>query len=68
MPGATPLPVIRRLHEEAAKALANAEVKERLTSLGAEPFLLSPDAFNAYIRIEMESAARVARAANLKSQ
>ncbi|HEY1230442.1 MAG TPA: tripartite tricarboxylate transporter substrate binding protein [Ramlibacter sp.] len=68
VPAATPLPVIRRLHEEAAKALANAEVKERLTSLGAEPFLLSPDAFNAYIKVEMESAARVARAANLKSQ
>jgi tripartite-type tricarboxylate transporter receptor subunit TctC len=66
VPSATPAPVLRRLHEEALKALASPEVKERLAKLGAEAFTMDPAAFNAYIRTEMESAALIAKAANLK--
>jgi tripartite-type tricarboxylate transporter receptor subunit TctC len=65
---ATPAPVVRRLHEEALKALASPEVRERMKALGAEPFTMPQDQFNAFIRTEMESAARIARAANLKAQ
>ena len=64
----TPPAMVNRLNEEAHKALANPEVKERMVKLGAEPFPLTPEAFNAFIRSEMESAARVAKAANLKAQ
>jgi tripartite-type tricarboxylate transporter receptor subunit TctC len=64
----TPPAIIDRLHEEALKALASPEVKERLTQLGAEPLPMSPDAFNAYIRTEMDSAARIAKAAHLQAQ
>jgi tripartite-type tricarboxylate transporter receptor subunit TctC len=68
VPAATPAPVIKKLHEEVLKALANPEVKERLTKLGAEPMPMLPDQFNAYIRTEMESAAKIAKAASLKAQ
>lgn len=68
VPAATPAPVIRRLHEEALKALGSAEIRERMTKLGADPFTMSPDAFNAYIKSEMEVAARIVKAANLKAQ
>lgn len=68
VPSATPPAVIRRLNEEAVKALANPEVKERLAKLGADPFPMTPEAFNAFIRTEMDAAARVAKAANLKAQ
>lgn len=68
VPAATPPAVIKRLNEEAHKALANADVKERMVKLGAEPMPMTPEAFNAFIRTEMESAARVAKAANLKAQ
>lgn len=68
VPAATPPAVIRRLNEEAHKALANADVKERMVKLGAEPMPMTPEAFNAFIRTEMDSAARVAKAANLKAQ
>lgn len=68
VPAATPPAVIKRLNEEAHKALANADVKERLVKLGAEPLPMTPEAFNAFIRTEMESAGRVAKAANLKAQ
>jgi len=68
VPAATPAPVVRRLHEDVGKALASAEVKERLSKLGADPMPMAPEAFNAYIRAEMESAAKIAKAANLKAQ
>jgi tripartite-type tricarboxylate transporter receptor subunit TctC len=65
---ATPPAVMKRLHEEALKALANPEVKERMNKLGADPFSMPQDKFNAFIKTEMESAARIAKAANLKAQ
>jgi tripartite-type tricarboxylate transporter receptor subunit TctC len=68
VPAATPPAVIKRLNEEAHKALANADVKERMVKLGAEPMPMTPEAFNAFIRTEMESSGRVAKAANLKAQ
>jgi tripartite-type tricarboxylate transporter receptor subunit TctC len=68
VPSATPPAIIKRLHEEALKALATPELKERLAKLGAEPFTMSPEAFNAYIKSEMEVAAKIVKAANLKAQ
>jgi tripartite-type tricarboxylate transporter receptor subunit TctC len=68
VPSATPPAVVKKLHDEAVKALASAELKERMAKLGADPFTMSPDAFNAYIKIEMATAARIVKAANLKAQ
>ena len=68
VPSATPQPVMQRLHDEALKALADPEVKDRLAKLGAEPFPLEQNAFNAFIRTEVESASRIAKAANLRGQ
>jgi tripartite-type tricarboxylate transporter receptor subunit TctC len=67
-PSATPPAVLKKLHEEALKALASPDTKERLLKLGADPFPQSPEAFNAYIKTEMDTAARIAKAANLKAQ
>ena len=64
----TPAPVLKRLHEEALKAMANPEVKERMNKLGAEPLPMSVQAFNAFIKTEVEAAAHIAKAANLKGQ
>jgi tripartite-type tricarboxylate transporter receptor subunit TctC len=68
VPAATPAAVIARLNEEARKALATPELKERMAKLGADPLPMTPEAFNAYIRSEMEVAARIVRVANLKTQ
>ena len=68
VPSGTPAPVMKRLHDEAIKALASPEVKERMKVVGADPFPMPQDRFNAFIKTEMESAARIARAANLKAQ
>lgn len=68
VPAATPPAVVRRLHDEAVKALSTPEVKERLATLGADPLPMQPEQFNAFIRSEMDTAARIARAASLKAQ
>jgi tripartite-type tricarboxylate transporter receptor subunit TctC len=68
VPSATPPAVVRRLHDEALKALALPEVKQRMAQLGADPLPMAPDQFNAFIRTEMDSAARIARTASLKAQ
>ena len=68
VPSATPAAVIRRLHEESVKTLNSPATKERMASLGADVLIMSPDAFNAYIRTEIEAASRIAKAANLKAQ
>lgn len=68
VPAATPAPVVKRLHEEALKALNAPEVKARMASLGADVVTMEPAAFNAYIKAEMETAAQIARTANLKAQ
>jgi tripartite-type tricarboxylate transporter receptor subunit TctC len=67
-PSATPPALIKKLHDEALKALASPETRERLSKLGADPFPMSPEAFNAYIKTEMDTAARIAKVANLKAQ
>jgi tripartite-type tricarboxylate transporter receptor subunit TctC len=68
VPSATPAPIVKRLHEEALKALASPEVKTRLATLGADAFTMEPAAFNSYIKAEVESAAQIAKTANLKAQ
>ena len=68
VPSATPAPIVKRLHEEAVKAVNSPEAKARLASLGADPFTMEPAAFNAYIKTEMDAAAIIAKTANLKAQ
>jgi tripartite-type tricarboxylate transporter receptor subunit TctC len=68
VPAATPPAIVKRLHEEAAKAVNSPEVKARFATLGADPMLMEPAAFNAYIRTEMDAAAQIAKSANLKAQ
>lgn len=68
VPSATPAAAVQRLQQEAAKALAQPELIERLAKLGAEPFVMNSADFNAFIKAEVETGARVAKAADLKAQ
>jgi tripartite-type tricarboxylate transporter receptor subunit TctC len=67
VPSATPAPVVAKLQQETAKALAAPELVEKLAKLGAEPFVMGSAEFNAFIRSEVEVGARVAKAAGLKA-
>ena len=67
-PAKTPREIVRRLNEEVIKTLTAPDVKSRLASLGAEPMPMTPDAFDAFVRGEVEQATQIAKAANLKPQ
>jgi tripartite-type tricarboxylate transporter receptor subunit TctC len=68
VPAATPAAVVKKLNEEALKALNSPELRERMAKLGADPMPMSPEAFNAYIKSEMDVAARIVKVAGLKTQ
>jgi tripartite-type tricarboxylate transporter receptor subunit TctC len=65
-PSGVPPAIIKKINEEAAKALKSPEVKERFAKLGAETLVMSPDAFNQFIKSEMVTAYRISKSANLK--
>jgi len=52
-PAGTPAPIVRRLHEAAAKSLAKAQVREKIAAQGMDATpSASPDAFEAELRAE----------------
>ena len=58
-PAGTPDVVIRRIHAEAVKALADPEVKQKLAAQGAEPVGSLPTEYEAFTRAETDKWARV---------
>ena len=62
VPAGTPEPVVKRLHEAAAKALSNPAVKEKIASQGyASAPSVSPQAFQAKLAAEAPIWERVVR-------
>lgn len=65
VPAKTPRAIVNKLNEEVAKALASPEVKDRFTRLGADAWTLKPEAFDAYIKEEIEANAKLVKAAGI---
>ena len=66
-PAGTPKENIARLHSEIAKGLATPEMKERITTLGAETVGSSPEQFGAFIREEVQKWGDVVRRLGIKA-
>jgi tripartite-type tricarboxylate transporter receptor subunit TctC len=66
VPSGTQANIVAYLHGQTAKALAQADVKERLATLGAEGVGSSPDEFRAFVKAEITKWARVVKEAGLK--
>lgn len=64
-PAKTPRDIVNRLHDEVQKALASPEVKARFANLGADAWTLKPEQFDAYIKDEIVSNAKLVKAAGL---
>jgi tripartite-type tricarboxylate transporter receptor subunit TctC len=64
-PAKTPRDIVNRLHDEVLKALASPEVKERFVRLGADAWTMKPEQFDAYIKEEITSNAKLVKAAGL---
>jgi tripartite-type tricarboxylate transporter receptor subunit TctC len=68
VPAKTPRDIVERLHQETAKALEVKSVKDSMAKLGAEPMLMRPEEFDAYIRYEIKSNAALVKAAGIAAQ
>jgi len=66
-PAKTPMPIVRRLHGEIVKALAQPDVRERLEGLGAMPVGNTPEEFAAQIKATIDVQVKVARTANIRA-
>src|SRR5262245_10463581 len=61
-PANTPPPIVRRLHEEIARIVNGADMKNFIASQGAEPALMDPAEFGAHIKAEVAKWGRVIKA------
>jgi tripartite-type tricarboxylate transporter receptor subunit TctC len=66
VPAGTPRGVVDRLHDEAVKALALADVKERLASLGVDAVGNNPKQAAAFVKAETVKWGKVARDSRMK--
>ncbi len=67
-PAKTPRAIIDRINTESVRALNNADLKERLQGLGAEPAGTTPEQYAAFIHAEIDKWANVIKAAGIKSE
>ena len=67
-PAGTPRAIIDKLNADIQKALAQKDVRERMTRQGMEPAGSTPDEFAKFIRAETLKYAKVVKAAGLRSE
>ena len=67
-PANTPVPIVRRLHDEIARIVNSTDLKDFIVRQGAEPALMDPAEFGAHIKAESAKWARVIKAANIKPE
>ena len=65
-PSKVPAGIVTRLNSEINAILSSDEMKSRLANEGAEPVLMSPEAFTSFVRNEIAKFRKVARERNLK--
>lgn len=66
LPAKTPRDIVMKLHDAVAKTMAVPDVREKFTSIGADPLIMSPEEFTEFIRKDIDKWAKVAKAANIK--
>lgn len=60
-PAGTPKAVVDKLHAEVLRITALPEVKERLTTLGAEPSRMTPADFGQWLKAEIPAMAKIVK-------
>ena len=65
-PGGTPPAIVQRLYDEITKAKADPAIKQAAEKLGAEPMMMTPSQYDAFIRAEIATIADVVKAAGIK--
>ena len=68
VPAATPRDLIARMYGDVAKVLAQNEVREKMTSMGADVVGSRPEAFASFMRSETAKWAKVIKDANIRAE
>ncbi|MCA4904370.1 MAG: tripartite tricarboxylate transporter substrate binding protein [Rhodocyclaceae bacterium] len=66
-PAGTPAEIVSRLGAEVGRHVRSAEMRERLTALGAEPVGNTPEQFAAFLKAEIARWAEVVRTARIRA-
>jgi tripartite-type tricarboxylate transporter receptor subunit TctC len=67
-PAATPKPVVEKLSADVNRVLADAEVRQRMHALGADPSGNTPDEFARFIREDQAKWAKLMREAGIRPE
>jgi tripartite-type tricarboxylate transporter receptor subunit TctC len=67
-PANLPAPIVQKLNDTAAKAVASADVRERFTAVGADPYSTSPREFAEMVRGDVERLGKMMAAAGIKGE
>jgi len=65
LPAKTPRDIINKLHQETVKALQEPAVREKLTKMGVEEMILTPEEFDKRVAQEVAVAAELAKAVGI---
>ena len=66
-PAGTPAEIVSRLGAEVGRHVGSAEMRDRLTALGAEPVGNTPEQFAAFLKAEIARWAAVVRTARIRA-
>jgi tripartite-type tricarboxylate transporter receptor subunit TctC len=67
-PAGTPAPIVERLNGEIGRIASRPDIKAAWQKQGAEPMVMSPGAFTAYIEADIEKWGRIIKAAAIKPE
>ena len=67
-PAKTPRAIVDRLHAEIVRAVNSPDLRERLTTQGADPIHLTPEQYTAFVQNEIAKWAKVIKAAGIKGE
>jgi tripartite-type tricarboxylate transporter receptor subunit TctC len=67
-PAKTPKPIVDRLHAEVTKALAQPDVRQRLTELGYQLVGSTPDQLDRHVKAEKEKWGKLIRDVGIKAE
>jgi tripartite-type tricarboxylate transporter receptor subunit TctC len=64
-PAGSPRDIVAKFQRDAARVLQGADLRDRLSALGSDPEISTPEQFGAFIRNELEKWGRVAKRAGI---
>lgn len=67
-PAGLPADIARKISNDVTRALADADVRERMAKLGNEPMDVKPSEFSRFVKTEIKEYARIVKAAGIKPQ